>query len=405
LNSERLYFTDAYSTQFTAVIIERLEVGGSPAVILDRSLFYPDSGGQPHDTGKIDEIPVVNVYLRDSDQAVVHVLADDPLSDSVRGEVDWHRRFDHMQQHTGQHILSKALLELSDADTLSFHLGNQESTIDVNKAEIEDRKIAEVENLANEIIWENRPVRVQFVNQEEVEGHLIRSMPDLKDDPYRIIIIDNFDKTACGGTHIANAGEIGQIKIVKRERYRGGTRITFVCGDRALKDYQFKNNLVYQLASKFTTSADHISESLAKLLEENKSRMQEIKKLQKKYIELEAEKYVPEATKVGSINIINKQFSDRDPDELRLLANYLSREPETIVLFALNEPILNFIFCKSNDAPGEMNALLSLVIGGFESTKGGGSEKYAQASGPPAHSSQVNRALMEAQQYLVEVLR
>jgi alanyl-tRNA synthetase len=405
LSSERLYFTDAYSTQFTAVIIERLEDGGSPAVILDRSLFYPDSGGQPHDTGKINEISVVNVYIRESDQAVVHVLADDPLSDSVSGEVDWHRRFDHMQQHTGQHILSKALLELSDADTLSFHLGTQESTLDVKKAEIEDRKIAKVENLANEIIWENRPVGIQFVKQEELQGHLIRSMPDLKDDPYRLIIIDNFDTTACGGTHVANTGEIGQIKIVKRERFRGGTRITFVCGDRALKDYQFKNSLVNQLASEFTTSADQIGESVGKLLEDNKNRMREIKKLQKKYIELEAEKYIPEATKIGSINIVNRQFSDRDPDELRLLANHLSRRPETIVLFALNEPRLQFIFCRSNDAPGEMNTLLSLVVDGFESTKGGGSEKFAQASGPPAHSSRVNQALMEAQQYLVEFLR
>ncbi len=405
MRSKRLYYTDAYSTRFTALIIERLEVAGSPAVILDRSLFYPDSGGQPHDTGEIDEIPVDKVFVRESDQAVVHVLAGDPLSDSVSGEIDWQRRFDHMQQHTGQHILSRALLELSDADTLSFHMGNQESTIDVNKAEIKERIIAEAENLANEIIWENRPVRVQFVEQEEVEGHLIRSMPDTTDGPYRIIVIDNFDKTACGGTHIANSGEIGQIKIIKRERFRGGTRITFVCGNRALKDYQFKNSLVNHLASEFTTSAGHISESVAKLLEENKSRMREIKKLQKKYIELEAEKYIPEAAEVGSINIINKQFSDRDLDELRMLANYLCQEPETIVLFALNRPLLHFIFCKSNDAPGKMNALIALVIDGFESTKGGGSEKYAQASGPPAHSSRVNRALMEAQHTLVEVLR
>ena len=189
MKGERIYYTDAYSTHFTAVIVEIVSVGGSPAVILDRSLFYPESGGQPHDTGTINGISVTNVTVRDSDQAVIHSLEEDPSEDSVHGEINWARRFDHMQQHSGQHLLSRVLLNLLDADTLSFHLGDHESTIDVDVDNMDDRNIIEVENLTNQIIWENRPVYVQFLKKDEVKIQGIRSAPDLDEDPIRIVSI------------------------------------------------------------------------------------------------------------------------------------------------------------------------------------------------------------------------
>ena len=404
MSGERLYHTDAYSIHFTASIVERINSDGLPAVILDHSLFYPDSGGQPHDTGKINDIAVINVYVRQSDQAVVHVLKEAPQSDSISGDIDWTRRFDHMQQHTGQHILSRAFLELFDADTLSFHLGDHESTIDIDIANLRVQDVLKIENLTNKIIWENRPVKIQFLNKDEVESEGIRSVPDLERDRIRIITVDRFDKTACGGTHVSYTGEIGQLKILKSQSLRGGRRISFICGGRALKDYQHNASLIYQLASDFTTSPVEIKESVDKLRDENIKRLREIKKLRKRTIELEAEKYVVSAVSVGNIKIIKQHFSHRDPNELRQLANRLSQDSSTIVLFALNEPNLHFIFCRSNDAPGEMNLPLNRVIEEFESTKGGGSEKFAQASGPQADTGRVNRALKKAQQLLVELL-
>ena len=175
--TERLFYQDPYRRQFKARIVERLMVGHRPGVILDRTCFYPTSGGQPHDTGTLEGIPVVDVFEREEDKAIVHVLANELEGETVRGEIHWARRFDHMQQHTGQHILSQAFLQVLGAETVSFHLGAEASTIDVDRAPLTTAQLDEVEARANEVVFADRSVRTYFVGQEELTRLPMRKPP------------------------------------------------------------------------------------------------------------------------------------------------------------------------------------------------------------------------------------
>ena len=205
-----------------------------PFVVLDQSAFYPTTGGQPHDTGTLSDRQVVDVIERESDGAVLHVL-DAPLAAGaqVSGSVDWARRLDHMQQHTGQHVLSAAFVRLFEIATVSFHLGTELSTIDLTGtpgAEV----IARAEDEANRVVWENRPVSIRFVGAEEAAKLPLRKEP-VRGGTLRLIEIEDFDLSACGGTHVTRTGAIGIIAVQGWERYKGGTRVSFVCGGRATR--------------------------------------------------------------------------------------------------------------------------------------------------------------------------
>jgi alanyl-tRNA synthetase len=247
--TERLYYAEPYLRQFEATVTERLSWHGQPAVVLSRSAFYPTGGGQPHDTGSLQGVPVLDVVEREADKAVIHLLekalpgvpagADRRI---VTGEVDWPRRFDHMQQHTGQHILSQVAERLLDAATVGFHLSEKSSTVDLDRAPLSDEQLDQLEEAANRIVFENRPVVARFVNREELAGLPLRKAPEVS-GPVRIVEIQDFDWSPCGGTHVRAAGEVGLIKIVRTERRGSETRLEFLCGGRTLADYRVKNRL------------------------------------------------------------------------------------------------------------------------------------------------------------------
>src|SRR5690606_29579462 len=199
--SDRLYYQDAYQTRFRARIVERVEEDGLIAVVLDSTCFYPTSGGQPADRGTLNGRPVADVFVRE-DGAVVHLVEGELWSDEVTGEIDWQRRFDHMQQHTGQHILSQAFIRVAGAGTVSFHLGDSSATIDLDNDRLQAQQVEAAELLANRIVWENRPVRVRLVSLAEAEQLDLRKLPDVQGDVVRLIDIDQFDLNACGGTHV-----------------------------------------------------------------------------------------------------------------------------------------------------------------------------------------------------------
>ena len=233
--TRRLYYTEPDRQTFEATVAACVAEGGRFHVTLDATAFYPTSGGQPFDTGVLGGVKVVDVVDRDDDdEEVVHVV-EGPLDPGsrVEGAIDWDRRFDHMQQHTGQHILSAAFDRLLDAPTVSFHLGTDGATIDVAR-EVAPPAIAKAEAEANRIVWDNRPVSIRFVDADEAARLPLRKEP-AREGTLRLVEISDFDLSACGGTHVSRTGAIGMIAVTNAERFRGGSRLTFVCGARALR--------------------------------------------------------------------------------------------------------------------------------------------------------------------------
>ncbi len=376
---KRSYYQDAYSYTFDAKIIEKVAVNGRFAVILDHSYFYPTSGGQPHDVGTLNAVPVIDVLVRPEDDAVLHVLAGNLTETAVHGQIDWPRRFDHMQQHSGQHILSRAFIQVANANTIGFHLSTASVTIDLDITVLNPSTITQVEALSNQIIWENRPITIQFVSQTEAKNMAVRKLPSLDKQQVRLVEIADFDLTACGGTHVASTGAVGLLKIVKVERRGTNSRITFVCGGRALTDYQHKHFVVGQLMAQLTTGADGLETAVTKLQENNKSKNRQLKKLQAQLDQYVTRDLRQHATKVGDYKVVTHLFADRDPGSLRQLSKQLVRDAGTIALFAaINSDKTHLIFGRADDAPGQMNTLLKSALAELGSKSGGGSSHFAQ---------------------------
>lgn len=217
--TERLYYSDSYTRKFAARVRERAALPDRHAVILDRTFFYPASGGQPSDLGMLNGVAVEEAVVRESDKAVLHFLARPLDTDSVEGEIDWPRRFDFMQQHTGQHILSQAFIRSAEALTVGFHLGAETTTIDLDTEKIAPSAIERAEQIANEAVAANYPVRAWFPTADELSRLTLRKTPDV-DGPLRVVAIGEFDFNACGGTHVAHTAEVGPIKILKTEKQK-----------------------------------------------------------------------------------------------------------------------------------------------------------------------------------------
>jgi alanyl-tRNA synthetase len=207
--SERLYYSDSYTTHFSAKVIEQLSLNDIPAIVLDGTYFYPESGGQPSDRGMIGGVPVLAVTIRESDDAILHWLGQAiGEGDVVAAEIDWDRRFDHMQHHSGQHVLSQAFVQAAGAETESFHLSDETSTIDLHTTEVSQDQVEQAELVANQVIWENRPVRSRLVAPGQAAEMPMRKRPPSRNGKLRLIDIEDFDLTACGGTHVSRTGEI-----------------------------------------------------------------------------------------------------------------------------------------------------------------------------------------------------
>jgi len=395
--SKRLYYDDAYTTEFTAVVVEQLNENGRLAVVLDRTFFYPTSGGQPHDLGSLNGVPVTDVSIRVEDGAVLHWLEPGrSVSHEITAEIDWGRRFDHMQQHTGQHILSQAFIQVAGAHTVGFHLSQSTVTIDLDARQLSEATLQKAEQLANQIVWENRPVHIRTVSVDEARQMPLRKVPPTRDGRLRLIDIDRFDLTACGGTHVSRTGEIGMIKLLKWERRRQQTRVTFCCGGRALQDYGQKNALVHELMAALTTGQGDLVPSIGRLRDDLKQARRQLKKQQTALLEFEAERLHRDGMQRQGITVVAQVFTDRDPGQLRMLGNLLTRKPGVVALLGLAGSRSHLLFCRSEDAPGEMNQLLQQTITEIGSRTGGGSEVFAQGGGPAADVHTVNRALQHA---------
>ncbi len=380
--TERLYYKDSYLREFNARIVQRWDQKEKAAIVLDRTSFYPTSGGQPHDTGLINEVKVLDVY--EEEGKVIHLLEKDVEGDLVKGVIDWERRMDHMQQHTGQHILSQAFVKNLQAETIGFHLGEEVANIDLNIQEIREEDLWKIEDLANEIIRRNLPIAVHFVDEEEIDRYSLRKETDRKGN-IRIIEIEGFDASACGGTHLKFTGEVGLLKIRKVEKVGSKIRVDFYCGERALHDYRWKNSIINEFANRFTTADKDLRDSLLKMEEENKALKKHLREVRGKLISLEAEELYKNTEVFRGYRILKKIFDNRDMQELKTLCSILKEKDRVVCLFGNNAQGALFIFSRSGDVNLNLSPILKKsveVIGG----KGGGRPDFAQGGGPDVSS-------------------
>ncbi|MCX7763054.1 MAG: DHHA1 domain-containing protein [Candidatus Kryptonium sp.] len=377
--TQKLYYTDSYTTNFRAKVIDVKTYNAQSAIILDKTYFYPTSGGQEHDTGFINNSKVVDVIETDEDE-ILHLIDGDIPSGEVECKIDWERRFSNMQQHTGQHILSRAFEILLNAETVSSRLGDDVGTIDLDIDSLNYDKVHEVESLANQIVWENRDVKIHFVNDSEISKFPLRKPPKVS-GTIRIIEVSNFDYSPCGGTHVSKTGEIGLIKVKRWERVKGGLiRVEFVCGIRALRDYQVKNKVSNELVSLLSVRDFELSEQVSKILETQKEKQRLINFLMEKLIEFEAETLVKSSEKVGTVNLISASFEDRNPEELKILARKLIQHPQIVAVLGAKFNGANFIMARSADVQIDLKEILSEVLN-LTGGRGGGKSDFVQFGG------------------------
>jgi alanyl-tRNA synthetase len=298
--TERIYYTDPYAIEFDAAVVQAETLDGKPAVVLDRTAFYPTSGGQPFDTGTLDDVRVVDVIDRDDD--IVHVL-DKPLGvGTVKGRIDWDRRFEHMQQHTGQHVLSAAFDHLLKARTESFHLGSTSATIDLSR-EVSPKDIERAVNEANRIVWEDRPVAIRFADADEAAKLPLRKEP-ARGGRLRLIDVEGFDISACGGTHVARTGGIGNIAVAGWEKFRGGTRVEFVCGVRALRAYRELRDTVSASVRLISVLPGELPAAIERMQAEAKDTKRRTKDLQSRLAAFEGNALAASAEAFGNDRVV-----------------------------------------------------------------------------------------------------
>ena len=385
--TERLYYNDSRLLEFDARVIGVSQRDdGAVAITLDRTAFYPTGGGQPSDTGTLGEARVIDC-IDVEDEGVLHVLQGPvpDVDDTVHGKVDWLRRLDHMQQHTGQHILSAAFVRLFAAPTHSFRVLEHECEIDVALDDPTDERIDQAVDLANQIIWECRPIQIRQVTTQEAASLPLRKEPARKGE-LRLIEIDEFDLTPCGGTHAKSTGELGVIAVRSWERAKGLTRIQFMAGVRVLGDYRKANRTALAVAELFSAAREDSPALLKKLIEENKKLTRRVRELDEVACRVEAEQILKESRlAVGyrppDPTIIAKVFDDRDTDSLKHLALALMAHPNVVALLGSRDgETARLVFARSADGPGDMNALMKEACAMLDG-RGGGKIDLAQGGG------------------------
>jgi len=372
--TKRLYLENPCKVEFEAQVVEKVAWEQKPALILDQTCFYPESGGQPCDKGMINGIEVIKVL--EDEARIIHLVAEDMSSDKVTGRVDWQTRFDHMQQHSGQHILSQSFHELLGAETLAFHLGEAISTLEMDLRKISEEEVENIERRANEIVFEDREIKCYFIPEEKIESVPLRRPPKKK-GLIRVVEVSDFDFSACGGTHVRRTGEIGLIKIIRLERIRNNIRFEFICGRRALEDYLRKNRILRELSTRFTVNEGEILYSVEKLSSDLKSQQRNRKKMQEKIAQYEAQEIMQEAEG----KVIKEVFVDKTPEEVRFLVLSIIRKGDFVVLFGLKgEERGHLILACSENLDIDMREIVPLVSPLIKG-KGGGSSSLVEVAG------------------------
>jgi alanyl-tRNA synthetase len=376
--TERLYYSNSFLRQFEAHLVSMEPVDDKFHIVLDRTAFYPTGGGQPNDLGTINDVEVIDVFEREPSGEVVHVTKSGIVGNQATGTINWLRRQDHMQQHTGQHILSAAFVELCDAPTVGFHLGAETSTIDLKTALSIPDYVGLVVDLADTIVFEDRVVSILNVTREEAEAMRLRKESE-REGVLRIVDVTDFDRTPCGGTHVARTGQIGLIQARKVERYKQGWRVEFVCGWRALRQAQIDFGMLTRASQLLSASLDQIPSLLEKQIDESKAARRERARLLDELAVLKARDLLREAKSIGEFKFLAKRFREEDVDFVKMLAQRATTESKVVVLFMLEAAKTQLVFATSVDSGVDAGQLFKKCAQQFP-LRGGGSKHLAQGS-------------------------
>jgi alanyl-tRNA synthetase len=376
--SDRLYYTDSYLNAFDAVVRESVPQGDAWMVVLDRTAFYPTSGGQPHDVGTLNDSRILDVIDR-ADGSIGHLVDGQLAVDQrVRGVVDWNRRFDHMQQHSGQHLLSAVLDREHSARTVSFHLGTATSTIDLDR-ELTAAQIDAAESAANRIIWEDRPIAVRFVSEQEAAKLALRKDPARTGD-LRIVEIADCDLSAWGGTHVGRTGAIGLIAVAGTERFKGGMRVEFVCGSRALRDHRRLRDVVTKGVRLLSVLPEELPAAIDKLQLESRAQKKLQQALQEQLASHEAVALASRSRKLDGTSVVLEAVAGWDGPGLKKLASAVAAHRGFVaVLISSDAPFL-IVAARSADLTLDTGVLLRRLLDRFGG-KGGGKGAMAQGGG------------------------
>jgi len=374
---ELLYYQDVMLREFNATIVNKgTEADGRNYVVLSNTAFYPTGGGQPHDTGTLNDIEVIEVE-KINDEIRHYIQGDSSrLVGEVHGQLNWQRRFDHMQQHAGQHILTAAFVELFDAPTVSFHLGSEQVTIDIAVDALTEEQLVAAEDRANEIILENRPIETTWITEKELENYSLRKEIAVTGD-IRLVIIPDFDYNGCGGTHPTSTGQVSAIKILGTEKMKGNIRVSFVCGHRVLAELAMRKKVLADVARQLSVPEAEAATALTKILTTQKSTEKALVAAKEELLNYEAKTLVS-----NEKSIITAAFTQRTMQELQKLARTIvAEQTESIVLLVSeNEDRLQFVAARGAKVEKSMKDIaakaLSLING-----KGGGSDQMVQGGG------------------------
>ena len=382
--TDHLYYHDSFLYDFDAQVIEALEHHGKTAIVLDRTAFYPTSGGQVHDLGTLtaDGKQIVITEVADDEDGRILHFASEPLAigTQVHGSVDAVRRRDHVQQHSGQHVLSAVFIRLFNMPTVSFHMGEESCTIDLETPGLSAAQAQKAELMANEVIAEDRPVSIRFVPLEEARQLGLRKLPPKQMGDLRLIDITDFDLTACGGTHVRFTGQIGSILLRKVEKVKQGVRVEFVCGLRAVKTARHDYATLTEAAALYSSHIHDVPQQVRKSLEETKAASKTQHKLLEELAELYSERLLVQTA--GSPQVITEFFPDRDAVFIKLLAQKLTAGKTAVVaLLASGADQPTLVFAQSPGQKSNMGQLMKdamAQLGG----RGGGSADMAQGGLP-----------------------
>jgi alanyl-tRNA synthetase len=397
--TDRLYYTDCYLREFAARILRSQAAPGGFKIYLDRTAFYPTSGGQPTDFGTIAGIPLLEAV--DEGDEIAHLLSQPLELETVSGKIDWARRFDHMQQHTGQHLLSAAFGRVGDYKTVSFHLGEESSSIDLDSDRLGSRQLEEAEDAANQVVFEDRPVRISFQPAGQASRLDLRK-PTSREGEVRLVEVEGFDLSACGGTHVNRTGAVGLILLRKVERMKGLTRVEFVCGGRAHRQARRDFRVLSEAARMFSAALDTVPELIAKQGQELREAIQGRERLLERLAEYQAKELWQAAPVVAGRRVVRQVFPAEESPAVKLLAHALAKLPSAVALLAVKGEPSKLFFAQAPGGTLEMGGTLKQTLTKFGG-KGGGGRDFAQGRG--LEESRLEEALAYAETLVTQADR
>lgn len=404
--TDRLYYTDSFLHEFEACVLSAVGEAGQVAVTLDRSAFYPTSGGQVFDTGWLEiermanaasRLPVKEVAEDERTGDVLHIVEGDPTifktGMQVRGVIDGERRRDHMQQHSGQHVLSAAFEKLYGQATVSFHMGDESCTIDLIANSVSAKQLQGAEKLANEVIGEDRPVEIRFTTAAEARSMGVRKIPPVEREKLRLVDICDFDLNACGGTHVRSTGQVAGILLRKTEKVKQGVRVEFVCGLRAVNTARRDFETLTEAAALFSTHIWEVPQQIRKWQDESKAAQKAQHRLLEEVAELQAERMLQRAEQRGDYKLVTQYFAERDLGFIKMLAQKLTRSANVVTLLACGGAQPSLVFAQTPGLANDMGTLMKQAMQALGS-RGGGNRDMAQGGAPDGERAE--RALNKA---------